>query len=134
MSQVPRGQAAARRAIGTLAVAMAAMGMTPAASASAVLPAGGPPPSPAAGPAATRQLHFGVRLVDVPVDELHNPRALLYIIDFPPAGAACPRPERPAEARQRHGQPQRDRARNSPRRTPPAAARSPVRDPVISSR
>lgn len=94
MSVAPRRQAAARRAIGTLAVALAAAGSASAARASAGLPTGGPPPSPsatAAAQAALRELHFGVRLVDVPLDEAHNPRALRYIIDFLPTGSVIRR-------------------------------------------
>jgi hypothetical protein len=34
---------------------------------------------------------FGVRLVDVPVSEAHNPRALRYIIDYLPAGTVIHR-------------------------------------------
>ncbi len=34
---------------------------------------------------------FGVRLVDVPVSEAHNPRALHYIIDYLPAGSVIHR-------------------------------------------
>jgi hypothetical protein len=37
------------------------------------------------------QLHFGVRLVDVPVDEANNPRAFQYIIDFLPTGSVIRR-------------------------------------------
>src|SRR5580698_11071734 len=44
--------------------------------------------SPAARPALQR---FGVRLVDVPVSEAHNPRGLRYIIDYLPAGAVIHR-------------------------------------------
>jgi hypothetical protein len=40
------------------------------------------------GPGAPR---FGLRLVDVPVSEAHNPRALRYIIDFLPPGAVIHR-------------------------------------------
>jgi hypothetical protein len=40
-------------------------------------------PSAAAGPPGS----FGVRLVDVPVSEVGNPRALRYIIDYLPTGA-----------------------------------------------
>jgi hypothetical protein len=43
-------------------------------------------------PAATQgSQRFGVRLVDVPVSEAHNPRALRYIIDFLPAGSVIHR-------------------------------------------
>jgi hypothetical protein len=44
------------------------------------------------GPAARGTLQrFGVRLVDVPVSEAHNPRALRYIIDHLPPGAVIHR-------------------------------------------
>jgi hypothetical protein len=91
MTQAPRTHAiaaAARRVGGALALTLtlAAAGLAPAIGAAAVaLPAGGP-----AG-AALKQLHFGVRLVDVPVDEAHNPRALRYIIDFLPTGSVIRR-------------------------------------------
>ena len=44
-------------------------------------------PSAAPGPQGT----FGVRLVDVPVSEAGNPRALRYIIDYLPTGAVIHR-------------------------------------------
>lgn len=87
-----------RLAIGALALAAAVLA-APAASASAGRPAGGPP-APSAQPsapstqppsAALQRLHFGVRLVDVPVDEASNPRALRYIIDVLPTETAIKR-------------------------------------------
>lgn len=48
----------------------------------------GAAPLPAASPGPPR---FGVRLVDVPVSEAHNPRALRYIIDRLPAGSVIHR-------------------------------------------
>jgi hypothetical protein len=111
--------AATRRTVGALAVTLAAAGLAPAIGAAAValpagtlpagtlpagtlpagtlpagtLPAGtlpaGAPPTPAEN--ALKQMHFGVRLVDVPVDEAHNPRALRYIIDFLPTGSVIHR-------------------------------------------
>ena len=70
---------------------LAAVAGAPAASALAGVPAGGPP-APSTGPAATlNRLHFGVRLVDVPVNEAHNPRALRYIIDYLPTGSVIHR-------------------------------------------
>jgi hypothetical protein len=54
--------------------------------------------SPAAGAAASIQLPaapppqgFGARLVDVPVSEANNPRALRYIIDYLPTGTVIHR-------------------------------------------
>jgi hypothetical protein len=46
-----------------------------------------PSPSAAPGPPGT----FGVRLVDVPVSEAGNPRALRYIIDYLPTGSVIQR-------------------------------------------
>lgn len=79
----------ARRCLGALALVLglAALAGAPAATASAARHAGS-----AAGPAAAlHRLRFGVRLVDVPVDEAHNPRALRYIIDFLPTGSVIHR-------------------------------------------
>lgn len=101
MSAAP-GRQAACRALGALALSLAAVAglasCTPHASAASAsarahgLPAGGPPPtSAAAAQAALKQLHFGVRLVDVPVDESNNPRALRYIIDVLPVGSVIRR-------------------------------------------
>jgi hypothetical protein len=42
-------------------------------------------------PAGTAPQRFGVRLVDVPVDEANNPRALRYIIDYLPTGTVIHR-------------------------------------------
>jgi hypothetical protein len=87
----------AARAAGPLALAAACLAL--AAAPAAALPAGAPPATaPATGQPATRatpapagavfrQLHFGVRLADVPLDEARNPRALQYIIDFLPTGS-----------------------------------------------
>jgi hypothetical protein len=70
-----------RRLLSTLMLAAAAGTVVPAAAAVAAT-------SPAARPALQR---FGVRLVDVPVSEAHNPRALRYIIDYLPPGAVIHR-------------------------------------------
>ena len=70
-----------RRLLSTLMLAAAAGTLVPAAAALAAT-------SPAAGPSPQR---FGVRLVDVPVSEAHNPRALRYIIDYLPPGAVIHR-------------------------------------------
>ena len=59
-----------RRLIGVLLLALAAGTLVPAASAVA-----------GANPAKPSPQRFGVRLVDIPVSEAHNPRALEYIID-----------------------------------------------------
>ncbi len=61
-----------------------------------VLAAGavGPAPAAMAGtyrPAGPGPQRFGVRLVDVPVDEANNPRALRYIIDYLPTGTVIHR-------------------------------------------
>ena len=68
-----------RRLPGVLGLALAAGTLFPAAGAAAGAP---PPPAPQ---------RFGVRLVDVPVAEAHNPRAYRYIIDYPPAAAVIHR-------------------------------------------
>jgi len=62
-----------RRLLGIIMLLLAAGTLSPAAVAAAHRPAGRVPQ------------RFGVRLVDVPVDEAHNPRALRYIVD------TCPR-------------------------------------------
>ena len=69
-----------RRLLGVLLLALAAGTLVPAASAVA-----------GANPAKPGPEQFGVRLVDVPVSEAHNPRALRYIIDYLPAGAVIHR-------------------------------------------
>jgi hypothetical protein len=69
-----------RRLLSTLMLAAAAGTLVPAAAVAAT--------SPAARPALQR---FGVRLVDVPVSEAHNPRALRYIIDYLPPAAVIHR-------------------------------------------
>jgi hypothetical protein len=63
-----------RRLLGTVMLAVIAGTMTPAMAAAAA--------QPKAGPAE----RFGTRLVDVPVSEANNPRALRYIIDYLPTG------------------------------------------------
>jgi hypothetical protein len=60
-----------RRVLGAIALAAAAGSLFPAAAAAAIALTTSPTPQ-----------RFGVRLVDVPVDEAHNPRGLRYIIDF----------------------------------------------------
>ena len=69
-----------RRLLGTMLLAVAAGTVTPAAAAGAV-------GQPATGPVQ----RFGVRLVDVPVSEKNNPRALRYIIDYLPTGTTIHR-------------------------------------------
>jgi hypothetical protein len=69
-----------RRLLGVLLLALAAGTLVPAASAVAGANPVKPPPQ-----------RFGVRLVDVPVSEAHNPRALRYIIDYLPAGTVIHR-------------------------------------------
>jgi hypothetical protein len=66
---------------GTLALALAAGTLVPAAGASAGV---NPPPTASSE-------RFGVRLVDVPVSEAKNPRALRYIIDYLPPGTVIHR-------------------------------------------
>jgi hypothetical protein len=66
---------------GTLALALAAGTVVPAAGASAGV---NPPPTASSE-------RFGVRLVDVPVSEAKNPRALRYIIDDLPPGTVIHR-------------------------------------------
>ncbi|HUN34389.1 MAG TPA: hypothetical protein VMU95_20490 [Trebonia sp.] len=98
MSAAP-GRQAARCALGALALTLAAVtGLAPdVPHASAVprahgLPTDGPPPaSAAAAQADLRRLNFGVRLVDVPLDEKNNPLALHYIIDALSAGSVIRR-------------------------------------------
>ena len=98
MSAAP-GRQAVRRALGALALSLVAVtGLAPcaphasAAASAHRLNAGGPPPAPAAAAqAGLKRLKFGVRLVDVPVDERNNPRALRYIIDVLPTGSAIRR-------------------------------------------
>lgn len=81
----------AYRAAGALALGLAATAGTPGASTAADIPAGGPPAPPISPAATLNRLHFGVRLVDVPVSEARNPRALRYIIDYLPAGTVIHR-------------------------------------------
>jgi hypothetical protein len=69
-----------RRLLGTMLLAVAAGTMTPAAVAAAAT-------QPKAGPVQ----RFGARLVDVPVSEANNPRALRYIIDYLPTGTTIHR-------------------------------------------
>jgi hypothetical protein len=70
-----------RRLLCTLILIVAAGTLIPAAAALA-----------GTGPAArVTPQRFGVRLVDVPVSEAHNPRALRYIIDHLPPGAVIHR-------------------------------------------
>jgi hypothetical protein len=70
-----------RRSISAIMLALAAGILSPAASAAAS----------AQLPAAPRPQSFGVRLVDVPVSEATNPRALRYIIDYLPTGTVIHR-------------------------------------------
>lgn len=68
-----------RRLLGMIMLVLAAGTLSPAASASASRPA---------GPAPQR---FGVRLLDVPVSEASDPRALRYIVDYLPTGTVVHR-------------------------------------------
>lgn len=70
-----------RRLLRALMLLLAAGTLVPAASASA-----GTTPTVMPGPG-----RFGVRLFDVPVSDLHNPRGLQYIIDFLPSGTVIHR-------------------------------------------
>ena len=69
-----------RRLLGTMVLAVIAGTMTPAAVAAAAT-------QPKTGPVQ----RFGARLVDVPVSEANNPRALRYIIDYLPTGTTIHR-------------------------------------------
>ena len=68
-----------RRLLGIIMLLLAAGTLSPAAVAAVHRPAGRIPQ------------RFGVRLVDVPVDEAHNPRALRYIVDYLPTGTVIHR-------------------------------------------
>ena len=68
-----------RRLLGIITLVLAAGTLSPAAVAAAHRPAGRVPQ------------RFGVRLVDVPVDGAHNPRALRYIVDYLPTGTVIHR-------------------------------------------
>lgn len=67
-----------RRLFGMIMLVLAAGTLSPAAVAAVHRP--GPPPH-----------SFGVRLVDVPVSEAGNPRALRYIVDYLPTGTVIHR-------------------------------------------
>ena len=69
-----------RRLLGTMLLGVVAGTVTPAAAAAAGV-------QPATGPVQ----RFGARLVDVPVSEADNPRALRYIIDYLPTGTTIHR-------------------------------------------
>jgi hypothetical protein len=71
-----------RRLFGMLMLIFAAVTLVPA---SASASAAGTPGSGLGVP------QFGIRIYDVPADEAHNPRALLYIIDYVPSGTAIHR-------------------------------------------
>jgi hypothetical protein len=73
-----------RRMLGMVLLAVIAGTMAPAALAAAAAAAAA---QPKAGPAQ----RFGTRLVDVPVSEANNPRALRYIIDYLPTGTTIHR-------------------------------------------
>jgi hypothetical protein len=73
-----------RRLLGTVLLAVTAASVVLAAAPAAVAAAG---TQPKAGPAP----RFGTRLVDVPVSEANNPRALRYIIDYLPTGTTIHR-------------------------------------------
>ncbi|HTU73072.1 MAG TPA: hypothetical protein VMG38_06095 [Trebonia sp.] len=98
------GRQAARRGLGALVLSLAAVGglvpcaphASAATGATVAVSAQGRPagdlPASVAGPQdGLKRLNFGVRLVDVPVDEKNNPRALRYIIDARPAGTVIQR-------------------------------------------
>jgi hypothetical protein len=70
-----------RRSISAIMLTLAAGILSPAASAAASTRL----------PAAPQPQEFGVRLVDVPVSEANNPRALRYIIDYLPTGTVIHR-------------------------------------------
>jgi hypothetical protein len=70
-----------RRLLSMIMLALAAVTLIPAAGALAAL-------KPPTRPSLQR---FGVRLVDVPVSETGNPRAVRYIIDYLPAGTVIHR-------------------------------------------
>ena len=70
-----------RRSISVIMLTLAAGILIPAAGAAAL----------AGLPAAPRPQGFGVRLVDVPVSEADNPRALRYIVDYLPTGTVIHR-------------------------------------------
>jgi hypothetical protein len=71
-----------RRLLGTVLLAVVAASVAPAAASVAPAAAAAAATQPETGPAQ----EFGVRLVDVPVSEADNPRALRYIIDYLPTG------------------------------------------------
>jgi hypothetical protein len=68
-----------RRLLSTIAAIAAAGIIIPAAAAGPVAKAAVAPP------------RFGLRLVDVPVSDVHNPRGLRYIIDYLPSGTVIHR-------------------------------------------
>jgi hypothetical protein len=70
-----------RRSVSAIMLALAAGIVGPAASAAASTQL----------PAAPQPDGFGVRLVDVPVSEANNPRALRYIVDYLPTGTVIHR-------------------------------------------
>ena len=70
-----------RRSVSAIMLALAAGIVSPAASAAASTQL----------PAAPRPQGFGVRLVDVPVSEATDPRALRYIVDYLPTGTVIHR-------------------------------------------
>jgi hypothetical protein len=74
-----------RRLLGMMMLAVVAGTMAPAATAAAAAVAAATQPKP--GPAQ----RFGLRLVDVPVSEAHNPRGLRYIVDYLPTGTTIHR-------------------------------------------
>jgi hypothetical protein len=68
-----------RRLLGMIMLLLAAGALSPVAVAAVHQPGGRIPQ------------RFGVRLVDVPVDAVHNPRALRYIVDYLPTGTVIHR-------------------------------------------
>jgi len=73
-----------RRLLGTVLLTVVAASMTLAAASAAVA-------ATATKPKAAPAQRFGTRLVDVPVSEADNPRALRYIIDYLPTGTTIHR-------------------------------------------
>ena len=80
-----------RRPIGAMALGLAAGVLTAVAALSALSPAASAATSARLPAAPGSPGSFGVQLVDVPVSEANNPRALRYIIDDLPTGTVIHR-------------------------------------------
>jgi hypothetical protein len=91
MSAASATPAPARRALAALGLAVALAGLTAAGSPAPAQVPGTRQPGAQQPGARLQRMHFAVRLVDVPVDEAGNPRALQYIIDFLPTGSVIRR-------------------------------------------